>query len=79
MYQINYTSGYQLVVIGTGTNGLARITRNGLTVREDGYQACAEWLQDRGITVPGSNSVTKIDNAIADVIQGRKFVATSKG
>lgn len=49
MYQIMYTSGMTLVVIGSGDNGLSRIDDStGREVHRGIYPECVKWLVDRG-------------------------------
>lgn len=48
MYQIKYTSGNEIQVIGKGDNGLSRVVGpNGEIKFEGGYDACEKWLRDR--------------------------------
>ena len=47
MYQIKATDGYELVVIGKN----ARVVDSNHQVKFEGkYNACVQWLEDRGVT-----------------------------
>ena len=49
MYQIKYSDGNEIQVIGRGENGLCRVVgRNGEDKHVGTYETCVKWLADRG-------------------------------
>ncbi len=52
MYQIKYTSGYEIQCIGKGENGLSRVANsNGQIVHTGTYAECVRWLERRACHV----------------------------
>jgi len=47
MYQLKYTSGYELHVIGSGDSGLCRVYRGETEVHHGTYDECYRWLRNR--------------------------------
>lgn len=65
MYQVKYTAGYEIQVIGQGEKGLCRVTDNHNAIQISGtYSECEKWLSDRKIAQHG-HRVTAADIAEA--------------
>lgn len=60
MYQVPYCGGFQILVVGSGENGLCRVmygTSSCTDERFEGtYVECEKWLADRGIAPHGGNT-----------------------
>ena len=59
MYQIKFSSGYEIQVIGRGENGLCRVENaDGITTHSGTYATCKAWLGARGEfeTTAGANA-----------------------
>ncbi len=50
MYQIKYTNGYEIQVIGKGEKGLCRIAdADNKIVKSGTYAECEKWLKARSV------------------------------
>lgn len=50
MYQVKFTSGYEIHIIGKGEKGLCRVVNSiGFIVYESTYAACERWLNARTV------------------------------
>jgi hypothetical protein len=50
MYQIKFTSGYEIQVIGKGDNGLCRVVNeHGVVAKTGTYAECEAWLNARAV------------------------------
>lgn len=60
MYQIKYSDGYEIQVVGKGDKGLCRVRKSTSTVQHDAfagtYDECCQWLADRGMHEVGGNT-----------------------
>lgn len=58
MYQIKCSSGYEIVVVGKGKNGLCRVVKSSVShaaVFAGTYAQCVRWLADRAVKVTMRN------------------------